>query len=64
MTTKDVHDMCDHFGIEHDDTLFVLYKRGEYDLERTERKIALNSGPDTTSTIYDESQFSETERNA
>lgn len=64
MTTKDVHEMCDHFGIQHDDTLFVLYKRGDYDLERTEIKLASHVGPDSITTINDESQFSETERNA
>jgi hypothetical protein len=40
MTTEDVWDMCDYFGIERDDTLIVLYKRGEYDIERS---IAKNS---------------------
>ncbi len=64
MTKTDMHDMCNHFGVEHDDTLFVLFKRGEYNLERTEQKIVANQGPDNISTVNDESQFSETERNA
>jgi hypothetical protein len=64
MTEADVHEMCEHFNVEHDDTLFVLFKRGEYNLELTEQKKAANQAPDVLSTINDESQFSETERNA
>lgn len=63
MATADVHEMCDYFGVERDDTLFVIYKRGEYNLERTQVKVAANEGPDYNTTLNDESQFSETERN-
>lgn len=63
MATADVHEMCDYFGVERDDTLFVIYKRGEYNLERTQVKVVANEGPDYNTTLNDESQFSETERN-
>ncbi|MEQ5874955.1 glutathione synthase [Pseudoalteromonas sp. NFXS39] len=58
MTEKDVWDMCDHFDIPRDDTLFVLYKRGEYDLDRTLAKKAHNELPEKSGTLSDESQFS------
>lgn len=63
MTTKDVHDMCDYFEVDRDDTLLVMYKRGAYDPKRTEMKIALSKEPETLTMVNDESQFSETERN-
>ena len=58
MTEKDVWDMCDYFDIPRDDTLFVLYKRGEYDLDRTLAKKAHNELPEKSGTLSDESQFS------
>lgn len=58
MTEKDVWDMCDHFDIPRDDTLFVLYKRGEYDSEKTLAKKAHNELPEKSGTLSDESQFS------
>ena len=58
MTEKDVWDMCDYFDIPHDDTLFVLYKRGEYDLDRTLAKKSHNELPEKSGTLSDESQFS------
>lgn len=64
MTLDDVHEMCDHFGVEHDDTLFVLFKRGDYNPDRSRKKIAANEGPDIISVIHDETQFSENQRNA
>ena len=64
MTLNDVQEMCDYFQVPHDDTLFVLFKRGEYDAERTRRKIVSNEGPEILTTLHDESQFSETKRNA
>tara|TARA_R110000868_G_scaffold315278_4_gene576178 strand:+ start:422 stop:2419 length:1998 start_codon:yes stop_codon:yes gene_type:complete len=64
MTLNDVQAMCDYFDVPHDDTLFVLFKRGEYHAERTRRKIVSNEGPEILSTLHDESQFSETKRNA
>lgn len=58
MTEHDVWDMCDHFNIPHDDTMFVLYKRGEYDIERTIAKREHNKLPEKTGNLRDESQFS------
>jgi len=58
MTKHDVWDMCDHFNVPHDDTLFVLYKRGEYDVERTIAKKEHNKLPEKTGDLQDESQFS------
>ncbi|MGS3153140.1 hypothetical protein ACB268_20625 [Aeromonas sanarellii] len=63
MTEDDVHEMCDHFGIEHDSTMFVLYKRGEYNAEASRMKAAANELPENETIIHDESQFSEQQRN-
>jgi hypothetical protein len=63
MSLVDVHEMCDYFDVPHDDTLFILFKRGEYNAERSRTKIASNEGPAILSTINDESQFSEKKRN-
>jgi len=59
MTPHDVWDMCDHFNIPHDDTMFVLYKRGEYDIERSIAKKEHNKLPEKSGSLSDESQFSE-----
>ena len=58
MTEQDVWDMCDHFNIPHDDTMFVLYKRGEYDIERSIAKKEHNKLPEKSGSLSDESQFS------
>tara|TARA_R110001599_G_scaffold353510_1_gene593399 strand:- start:16942 stop:18924 length:1983 start_codon:yes stop_codon:yes gene_type:complete len=58
MTEHDVWDMCDHFDIPHDDTIFVLYKRGEYDIERSIAKKEHNKLPEKSGSLSDESQFS------
>jgi hypothetical protein len=58
MTEHDVWDMCDHFHIPHDDTIFVLYKRGEYDIDKTLAKKEHNKLPEKTGNLRDESQFS------
>jgi hypothetical protein len=58
MSDKDISEICNHFEIEKDDTLIVLYKRGEYDPEASSAKRIANQGPDFTGTINDESQFS------
>ena len=58
MTENDVWDMFEYFDIPHDDTLFVLYKRGEYDLDRPSAKKAHNELPEKSGTLSDESQFS------
>lgn len=63
MATDDVYEMCDHFQIPRDSTMFVLFKRGEYDAESTRKKIVANEGPEQVNTIRDESQFSEKKRN-
>ncbi|MGY8896457.1 MAG: glutathione synthase [Paraglaciecola sp.] len=63
MTLEDVHEMCDYFDVPHDDTLFILFTRGEYNAELSRHKIINNEGPEILSTIHDESQFSETKRN-
>ncbi len=59
MTTEDVWEMCDHFGIERDDTMLVLYKRGEYDLERSLAKKEHNTLPAKSGELSDESHFSD-----
>ena len=58
MELADVHDMCDHFGVDRDDTLVVLYKRGAYDAKRSLEKKNHNKLPEATSTISNEAQFS------
>ena len=58
MTEHDVWDMCDHFNIPHDDTMFVLYKRGEYDIDRSIVKKEHNKLPVKSGSLSDESQFS------
>ncbi|MGS2719348.1 glutathione synthase [Paraglaciecola aestuariivivens] len=58
MTEQDVWDMCDHFNIPRDDTMFVLYKRGEYDIERSLAKKEHNKLPEMSGSLSDESQFS------
>ncbi|MFK3708946.1 DEAD/DEAH box helicase family protein [Leclercia adecarboxylata] len=59
MTTEDVWDMCDHFGIERDNTLIVLYKRGEYDVERSIAKKQHNELPEKAGELSNESHFSD-----
>lgn len=59
MTTEDVWDMCDYFGIERDDTLIVLYKRGEYDIERSYAKKQHNELPEKSGELSNESHFSD-----
>jgi hypothetical protein len=59
MTTEDVWDMCDYFGIERDDTLIVLYKRGEYDIERSNAKKQHNELPEKSGELSNESHFSD-----
>jgi hypothetical protein len=58
MKQSDVDEMCDHFNIEQDDTLIVLFKRGLYDADLTSMKIHANLGPESTGTVNDESMFS------
>jgi hypothetical protein len=60
MDEEDVWQMCDHFGIERDETMFVLYKRGEYDIERSLAKKEHNELPEKTGELSDESHFSDT----
>ncbi|WP_413536266.1 DEAD/DEAH box helicase family protein [Rahnella inusitata] len=59
MALEDVWEMCDYFGVEHDDTLLVIYKRGEYDIERTIAKKQHNELPEQSSELSDESHFSD-----
>ncbi|MFT5758594.1 MAG: hypothetical protein ACI9LM_003340 [Alteromonadaceae bacterium] len=59
MSEEDVWDMCDHYGIERDDTMFVLYKRGEYDIERSIAKKEHNKKPVKSGELSDESHFSD-----
>jgi len=58
MSQSEVNEMCDHFNIEHDDTLIVLFKRGLYDDDLTSMKRQANLGPERTGTVNDESMFS------
>jgi hypothetical protein len=60
MLEEDVWEMCDHYGIERDDTMFVLYKRGEYDIDRSIVKKDHNQKPAQTGELSDESHFSDT----
>lgn len=59
MSQEDVYQMCDHFGIERDDTMMVLYKRGEYDIDRSLAKKQHNELPEKTGQLSDESHFSD-----
>ena len=59
MDPEDVWEICDHFGVDRDDTLIVLYKRGPYDAERTLAKKEHNTLPDQTGKLSDESHFSD-----
>ncbi|WP_100635914.1 DEAD/DEAH box helicase family protein [Marinomonas sp. ef1] len=59
MNREDITEMCDYFGIDHDDTMMVIYKRGEYDLERSLQKKEHNQLPDKKSELSDESHFSD-----
>lgn len=59
MSQKDVWGMCDHFGIERDDTMLVLYKRGEYDIDRSILKKQQNELPEKSGELSDESHFSD-----
>ena len=38
MNLEDVHEMCDLLGVEKDNTLIVLFKRGDYDEVSTQEK--------------------------
>ena len=38
MNLEDVHEMCDLLGVEKDDTLIVLFKRGDFDESSTRMK--------------------------
>lgn len=58
MSEEEMREICELMNTPYDNTLVVLYKRGEYDPEATQRKIVNNEGPDTDTTINDESQFS------
>ncbi len=59
MSLEDVWEMCDYFGVERDDTLLVIYKRGEYDVERSIAKKQHNELPDKSGQLRDESHFSD-----
>jgi hypothetical protein len=59
MNLSDIHNMCDYFGIERDDTMFVLYKRGEYDIDRSLAKKNHNKLPEKSGDLSDESHFSD-----
>ena len=59
MTLEDVWEMCDYFTVENDNTLLVIYKRGEYDLERTLAKKQHNELPEQSGELSDESHFSD-----
>lgn len=41
MQLEDVHAMCDELGCEHDDTVIVLFKRGQHDQTATSAKLAI-----------------------
>ncbi|AMF99428.2 DEAD/DEAH box helicase family protein [Vibrio harveyi] len=60
MTPEDVWEMCDYFGVERDDTLLVIYKRGEEDIQRTAAKKHHNELPPQSGHLSNESHFSDT----
>ncbi|HEN3334192.1 TPA: DEAD/DEAH box helicase family protein [Yersinia enterocolitica] len=59
MKQEDVWDMCDYFEVERDDTLIVIYKRGEYDMERSIAKKQHNELPEKSGELSNESHFSD-----
>ena len=58
MNKEDMTEICELMAVPYDNTLVVFFKRGEYDKEITQQKIAANEGPEVETTINDESQFS------
>lgn len=58
MTYEDMQEICELMDVPYDDTLVVLFKRGQHDQVATDRKIAANQGPEIETTVNDESQFS------
>ncbi|NAW85502.1 DEAD/DEAH box helicase family protein [Photobacterium halotolerans] len=60
MTPEDVWEMCDYFDVERDDTLMVIYKRGEKDAQRTAAKKHHNEQPEQSGNLGNETIFSET----
>lgn len=58
MTEEDMTEICKLMDIPYDNTIAVLFKRGKFDAAATQRKVIANQGPDSTTTINDESQFS------
>ena len=60
MLEEDVWEMCDHYGVDRDDTMFLLYKRGEYDIARSLAKKEHNMKPAQSGELSDESHFSDT----
>ena len=63
MSEEDVWEMCDHYGIDRDDTMFILYKRGEYDIDRSLAKKDQDKKPKQTGQLSDESHFSDNTEN-
>lgn len=59
MDKEEVYEMCDHFGIDRDDTMMVIYKRGEYDVSRSLEKKEHNKQPSKKGELSDESHFSD-----
>jgi len=43
MTIEDVHEMCDALGCEQDDTVIVLFQRGQHDQSATDAKQSIGS---------------------
>ncbi|WP_019531275.1 hypothetical protein [Dasania marina] len=43
MHLEDVHEMCDELGCTHDDTVIVLFQRGQHDQAATDTKQAIDS---------------------
>lgn len=58
MSHEDMQEICALMNVPYDDTLVVLFKRGDMDQEATDRKIAVNESPEVETTINDQSQFS------
>lgn len=58
MTESDMKEICELMGIPYDNSMVVLFKRGEFDAAATQRKTIANQGPDTLTSVNDESQFS------
>ena len=57
MNEDDMKEICGLMGLPNDNTIVVLFKRGEYDEAATQRKIVDNERPDSFIIVNEESHF-------